>query len=130
MSKAKDVNRRYEQWDLKYDPKRIGEVITAGKPQYAKRAQASFTDQYDVEVRTKSVLSDEGVSVYTMAAYIGLAKQFWAAQQKYHGESLSMECAVLIAKATARSLSQSVCEAIRSRVFDIPRPTTPMTVPS
>jgi hypothetical protein len=125
MSKIVPGSDRYQKWNLKYDPTRIKEITEAGKPTYSAHAQATFNDLYQMELSVKQVLNSLGVSVLEVAPYLALGREFWSAQQTFHGETLAIEAEIFIVKAVARGLTRSVCEAIRSQCFDIPAPSSP-----
>jgi hypothetical protein len=116
---------RTAKWDLKYDPKRIDDITTAGKPTYLTHVSAVFANLEDMELRTKQVVNGLGLPVQTVASYLSFARQVWKAQQTHHGETLAIEAQILIDKWVARSLVQSALEKIRKDVFDINPPVTP-----
>jgi hypothetical protein len=116
---------RAAKWNLKYDPERIKEVTTAGKPTYSAHAAVVFNDQCAMELRVKEVLNLAGVSVLAYVGYLAYARELWSKCKKFAGETLAKEAATLTAKAVARGLTQVVCQNIRSGVFNIPAPTRP-----
>jgi len=77
-----------------------------------------------VEILTRDILDTEEVSILTYPFYYAFARSlFKLCRRGFSGEMLAMEAANLTATWVARGLSQSVLEAIRLEVFDIPAPT-------
>ena len=114
---------RSAKWNLKYDPARIQEITTAGKPTYSAHAASVFDRLYAMEISVKEVLNMSGISVLQIAPYLAYGRELWSKTQKMAGETLAKEAAVLTAKAVARGLTSVVCQTIRSQVFNIPVPT-------
>lgn len=117
--------QRAAKWNLKYDPDRIKDITTAGKPTYSAHAAAVFDSLYEMELSVKQVLNSSGVSVLQIAPYLAFGREMWSKSQKMAGETLAKEAAVLIAKGVARGLTQAVMQAIRSEVFNVPAPIAP-----
>ncbi len=116
---------RAAKWDRRYDPAHIQAVTTAEKPIYSAHAHEKFNDLYEMELSVKQVLNSSGISTFQTAPYLAFSRSVWKAKQTYHGETLAKEAAVIIAKVVARGLTQAVCQAIRSQVFDIGSPIAP-----
>jgi hypothetical protein len=74
-------------------------------------------------VAVKQVLNGEGVPVTDVASYLCFGREMWSKTQKYAGETMAKEAAVLVEKWKGRSLSQAVLEAIRSQAFSVNPPT-------
>jgi hypothetical protein len=125
MSSTSTSTRRFSQWNLKYDPKVIEAMTTAGKPEYARNAQNRFDEQYAIELRTKQVINGLGLPVTHIGPLLAYSMEIWSATGKYHGETLAIEVQVLVDKWTARGMVQSALEKIRKDVFDINPPVTP-----
>ena len=71
-------------------------------------------------------LDSQGVSIITYPFYLAFGREMWRLKRmNLSGESLALEAATLIGKWQARGLSQSVCETIRTQVFDISAPACP-----
>jgi hypothetical protein len=117
--------QRAAKWNLKYDPTRIKDITTAGKPEYSAHAAAVFDRLYAMELAVKQTLNASGVSVLQIAPYLAFGRELWSKSQKMAGETLAQEAAVIIAKAVARGLTAPICQAIRSEVFNIPAPIAP-----
>jgi hypothetical protein len=117
--------QRSAKWNLKYDPARIQEITTAGKPTYSAHAAVVFDQLYEMELSVKQVLNSSGVSVLQIAPYLAFGREMWSKSHKMAGETLAQETAILIAKGVARGLTQSVMQAIRSQVFNVPAPIAP-----
>jgi hypothetical protein len=114
---------RVAKWDLKYNPERIKAITETGKPKYLEHASSKFASIEQMEVAVKQVLNGEGVPVTDVASYLCFGREMWSKTQKYAGETMAKEAAVLIEKWKGRSLSQAVLEAIRSQAFSVNAPT-------
>jgi len=125
MSQLVPGGDRAAKWDRRYDPEHIKVVTTAEKPIYSAHAHTKFDDLYEMEISVKQVLNSSGISTFQTASYLAFARMIWKAKQTYHGETLAQEAAVVIAKVVARGLTQAICQAIRSQVFDIGAPIAP-----
>jgi hypothetical protein len=117
--------QRAAKWNLKYDPARIQEITTAGKPTYSIHAAVVFDSLYEMELSVKQVLNSSGVSVLQIPGYLAFGREMWSKSQKMAGETLAQEAAVLIAKGVARGLIQAVMQAIRTDVFNVSAPIAP-----
>jgi hypothetical protein len=125
MSSTSTNTKRFSQWNLKYDPKAIEAMTTAGKATYAANAQTKFNEQYAIELRVKQVIDGLGLPVTHIAPLLAFAMELWSSTGKYHGETLAIEAQVLVDKWVARGMVQSALEKIRKDVFDVNPPVAP-----
>jgi hypothetical protein len=125
MNSIKTSGERAAKWSLRYDPTHIKAITEAEKPIYYAHAVARFDELTQMEGSVKQTLNASGVSVSSVAQYLAYSRQVWKACQHYAGETLAQECAVLIAKWTARGLIAPVLQAIRSEVFNVGAPIAP-----
>jgi hypothetical protein len=121
---------RVAKWDRRYTGDRLKEVADQDKGLMLENNKARTTDLVQYEDATRQVLNAEGISVLQVADYLSFSREVWKKKNLFAGETLKVEVAVLIQKAVARGLSQAVCEAIRTSVYTIDRPTTPLAEPS
>jgi hypothetical protein len=129
-NRAVPSEERAAKWNLKFSPARIKEVTEEGKPLYLQNAKAAFIDLEQMELGVKQVIDSEGVSPKDVPSYLNVGRQLWKACGKYSGETLKIKAAIVLGRWIADGLAQSVCEAIRTEVFHIDRPTTPLVQPS
>jgi hypothetical protein len=79
-----------------------------------------------MELQVKQVCDSFGVPTITYPFYLCFGREMWSLLRKeMSGESMALEAATLIAKWVARGLTQSVLQAIRSDVFNVPAPVAP-----
>jgi hypothetical protein len=117
--------QRAAKWNLKYDPERIKDITTAGKPTYSAHAAVAFDQLYEMELAVKQTLNASGVSVLQIPGYLSFGRELWKKTKHMAGETLAQEAAVLIAKGVARGLIAPVMQAIRSEVFSVGAPIAP-----
>ena len=123
MSNVTPGGDRTAKWNLKYDPERIKAITEAGKPTYLEHATVANNSLAEMEVAVKQVLNGEGVSVSDVPDDLNFGREMWSKTQKYAGETMAQECAVLVAKWVARGLDQTVLEKVRTDVFSVSAPT-------
>jgi hypothetical protein len=121
-----DPTRRIEKWDAKFDTARIKATLDVMRPKMLEHATSAFTNIALMETQVKQVCDGSGVSVIQYPFYLCFGRQMYSLLRKeMSGESMAQETAVLIAKWVARGLTQSVLQAIRSQVFNVPAPIAP-----
>jgi len=121
-----DVTKRIDNWDTKYNTERIKAVLDEKRPSMLQHVQSVFVDIDQMETQVKQVLDLQGVATIMYPFYLNFGREVWSLQEKgVSGESLAVECAVLIAKWVARGLTLSVLEAIRTGVFNVSAPAGP-----
>jgi hypothetical protein len=119
------AGERLKKWDLNFDPDRIFALNTLYRPQQKLHAAVKFAMLENIELRIKQCLSTIGVSSKDTANYLNFGRQVWSLQQKRHGQDLAIEVQIRLDVWVSRGLTQSVLEAIRSSVFDVPAPVLP-----
>jgi hypothetical protein len=121
-----DPTKRIEKWDAKFDTTRIKATLDAMRPKMLEHASSSFTSLALMETQVKQTCDAAGVSTIQYPFYLCFGREMWSKLQKeMSGESLAQAAAVLIAKWVGRGLTQSVLQAIRSEVFNVPAPVAP-----
>jgi hypothetical protein len=80
-----------------------------------------------MELQVKQTCDASGVSVIQYPFYLCFGREMWhmTHQNEMSGESAAQEAAVLITKWTARGLTSSVLQAIRTQVFNVGAPIAP-----
>ena len=121
-----DPTRRIAKWNSKYDTTRVKGTLDAMRDQMYLQVQAVFPLITAMELQVKQVLDGLGVSIAQYSTYLCFGREIWHLKRiNVSGEAASREARTLINKWVDRGLTQTVLEAIRSQVFDIPAPTTP-----
>ena len=121
-----DPTKRIEKWDAKFDTTRIKATLDTMRPKMLEHATAAFTSIALMESQVKQTLDASGVPFIQYPFYLCFGRELWSKSQKeMSGESLAQEAAVLISKWVARGLTQSVLQAVRSQVFNVPAPIAP-----
>ena len=119
-----DPVKRIAKWNTKFNTERIKATLDEMRPNMLANVTAVFPQLYAMELEVKQTLDAEGVSIIQYPFYLSFGREIWRLRrQNVSGEGLATEAATLIGKWVARGLSQSVCEAIRSQVFDVSAPT-------
>ena len=114
---------RTAKWNLKYDPERIKQITTEGKPTYLEHASTAFNELHDMEIAVKNVLNTAGVPIPQVPSYLAFGREMWSKCKTHAGALMADEAATLIGKWVSRQLQQAVLENIRSNVFNVPAPT-------
>ena len=117
---------RAQKFDAKYTPANLTRDLTALLPGMTQRFAAATPMLVASESSVKQVLDGAGVPTITYPFYLCFGREMWALSRKdISGESLAKEAAVLIAKWTARGLTEAVLQGIRTDVFNISAPIAP-----
>jgi len=117
--------KRAEKWNRRYDADRLKAIVDAEKPVFYANAVPKFESLAAMEGQVKTVLNTEGISVAQTANFLCFGREMWKLTQNYAGDTAALAAANLIAKWTARGLSPSVLEKLRSQVFNVPAPVGP-----
>ena len=121
-----DPARRIAKWNVKYDTERVKATLDAMRPAMLANVTAVFPMITAMELQVKQTCDASGVPTIQYPFYLNFGQEVWALTRKeVSGESLAIEAAVLIAKWTARGLTQAVLQAIRSEVFNVGAPIAP-----
>ena len=124
---ANDPTKRIANWDIGFDTARIKGVLDLKRPKMFEHVQAQIVSLASMENQVKQTCDASGVSVIQYPFYLDFGRELWhmTHEREMSGESAAKEAAVQIAKWVARGLTQSVLQAIRSEVFNIPAPIAP-----
>ena len=121
-----DPTKRIANWNEKYNLERVNAVLTEKRPTMLQNMSSVVPLMTAMELQVKQTCDAAGVSVIQYPFYLCFGREIWALTRKdISGESMAKEAATLIAKWVARGLTQSVLQAIRSEVFNVPAPTAP-----
>ena len=121
-----DPTKRINNWDEKYNLERVNAILTEKRPTMLQNMSAVVPLMTAMELQVKQTCDAAGVTTITYPFYLCFGREMWALTRKdISGESMAIEAATLIAKWVARGLTQSVLQAIRSAVFNVPAPTAP-----
>ena len=71
----------------------------------------------------RRLLMNYPVSVIDVSSYRCYVMELYAAQRRYAGEVLAIECVTRVAKYVAQGLEQEILEEIRDKVFGVHAPT-------
>lgn len=122
-SRIRSASDRVAKWDKRFTAEHVSNIITTEKATFLQNNTASTSDLVHYETLTQEVLNIQGVPVIDRPDYLSFSREVWAKRRRMAGEALAAEVAVLVAKWTARTLQQSVLEAIRSQVYNVSAPT-------
>jgi hypothetical protein len=117
------LERRLSRYENRHNPVRVADLLAV------KRAEMVRT--YGEYARTATQVSralcdGSGVPTIQYPFYLCFGREMWSkCRKEMSGESSAQEAAVLIAKWVGRDLTQSVLQAIRSEVFNVPAPIAP-----
>ena len=121
-----DVTKRISNWDTKFNTERIKAILDEKRPEMLQHVQEVFVSIDQMETQVKQTLDALGLATILYPAYLGFGREVWSLQRKgISGESLAIEVAVLLFKWTARGLSQTALETIRTQVFNVSAPAGP-----
>jgi hypothetical protein len=121
-----DPTKRIANWNAKYDTARIKAILDEKRPAMLASVTAVFPMLTAMELQVKQTCDAAGVATIQYPFYLNFGREIWALTRKeVSGESLAQEAAVLIAKWTARGLTQAVLQAIRTDVFNVGAPIAP-----
>ena len=119
-----DPTRRIAKWNAKFDTTRVKATLDDLRPAMLANVTAVFPMITAMELQVKQVCDGAGVPTIQYPFYLTFGREIWALTRKeVSGESLALEAATLIAKWTARGLTQAVLQAIRTDVFNVAAPT-------
>jgi len=124
---ANDPVKRIAKWNVKFNTERVKATLDDLLPSMKSHVEAQFVSIASMESQVKQTLDASGVSVIQYPFYLDFGRELWhmTHQTEMSGESAAQEAAVLIAKWVARGLTQSVCQAVRTQVFNIGAPIAP-----
>ena len=121
-----DPARRIENWDAKFDTTVIKTTLDKKRPKMLEHVSSVQPLLAAMEQQVKQVCDLAGVPTIQYPFYLCFGREMWALTRKdISGESMALEAATLIAKWVARGLTQSLLQAIRSEVFNVPAPAGP-----
>ena len=118
-----DPTQRVAKWNAKYDTERIKGALDAMRDRMYTNVQGVFPLIAAMELQVKQVLDGEGISIIQYPFYLSFARELWRLKRMdVSGDALAAEAAIMVGKWTARGLTQTVLETIRTQVFDIAAP--------
>ncbi len=121
-----DPTKRIANWNAKFNTERIKGILDDLRPAMLASVTAVFPMITAMELQVKQTCDASGVPTIQYPFYLNFGREIWALTRKeVSGESLAQEVAVLLAKWTARGLTQAVLQAIRSEVFNVGAPIAP-----
>ena len=121
-----DPTKRIDNWNQKYNLERVNAVLTEKRPKMLQNMSAVVPLITAMELEVKQTCDAAGVPTIQYPFYLCFGREMWALTRKdISGESLALEAATLIAKWVARGLDQTLLQAIRSQVFNVPAPVAP-----
>ena len=125
MNRVVPSEDRSDKWNRKYDPERIRQINTEGKPTYLQHVQATNIALEQMELGVKQQVDSYGVMPRDVRDYLNFGRQVWKACNTHTGETLATKVAIFLSRWTAEGLSQAVLESIRNNVFHVPAPVGP-----
>jgi hypothetical protein len=121
-----DPTKRIANWNVKYNTERIEATLDEKRPTMLANVSAVFPMIAAMELQVKQVCDGAGVPTIQYPFYLNFGRELWAlTRREVSGESLAIEAATLIAKWTARGLTQAVLQSIRTDVFNVVAPSAP-----
>jgi hypothetical protein len=122
-----DATKRIGNWDAGYDTAAIKAKVDKKRADMLARMTAQTTAIVSMEGQVKQVVDLAGVSIIQYPFYLSFGRELWAMthEREVSGESAAVEAELLIVKWVARGLTRSVCEQIRTGVFNIAPPASP-----
>jgi hypothetical protein len=121
-----DPTKRIANWNTKYNTERIKAILDEKRPAMLASVTAVFPMIAAMELQVKQTCDASGVPTIQYPFYLNFGREIWALTRKeVSGESLAQEVAVLLTKWTARGLTSSVLQAIRTQVFNVGVPIAP-----
>ena len=122
-----DPTKRIANWDVGYDTAAIKAKVDKKRAEMLAHVQSQFVSIASMENQVKQTCDASGVSVIQYPFYLCFGREMWhmTHQREMSGASAAQAAAVLIAKWTARGLSQAVLQAIRTDVFNVGAPIAP-----
>jgi hypothetical protein len=121
-----DPTKRIANWNTKYNTERIKAILDEKRPAMLASVTAVFPMITAMELQVKQTCDASGVPTIQYPFYLNFGREIWALTRKeVSGESLAQEVAVLLTKWTARGLTSSVLQAIRTQVFNVGVPIAP-----
>ncbi len=121
-----DPAKRIANWNVKYNTERIKATLDEKRPAMLASVTAVYPLITAMELQVKQVCDSAGAPTIQYPFYLNFGREMWALSRKeISGESLALEAATLIAKWTARGLTQSLLQSIRTDVFNVGAPVAP-----
>ena len=121
-----DPAKRIAKWNVKFNTERIKATLDEMRPTMLANVTAVYPLITAMELQVKQVCDTAGVPTIQYPFYLNFGRELWALSRKeVSGESLAQEAATLIAKWTARGLTQAVLQSIRTGVFNVGAPVAP-----
>jgi hypothetical protein len=121
-----DPVKRIENWNEKYNLERVNAILVEKRPKMLEHVTSVMVSLASMEQQVKQTCDASGVSTIQYPFYLCFGREMWAMiRREMSGESAAQAAAVLIAKWTARGLTQAVLQAIRTEVFNVGAPIAP-----
>ena len=116
--------QRVAKYDAKTVPADVKVKIDASLTLMKAGFASAMMSLVDAETRIQSSLNANGtISTCNYPFYLSFGRELWASQEKgISGQAIVLMASSMISKWTARGLSQSMLQAIRSDVFTIDAP--------
>src|SRR5512135_2261701 len=103
-----DPAKRIAKWNVKFNTERIKATLDEMRPTMLANVTAVYPLITAMELQVKQVCDTAGVPTIQYPFYLNFGRELWALSRKeVSGESLAQEAATLIAKWTARGLTQA-----------------------
>jgi len=122
MARVKPAGDRIANWDRKYNPKSLAEVVERGKGLWLENAREGFAGLADLEVAAKNALDAEPSVIGRVAQYLCFVREAWKVSRSKAGPLASMEMSARIAKWTVRTLDPDIMWKLSFNLLNITRP--------
>jgi hypothetical protein len=121
-----DPTKRIANWNEKYNVERVTAILTEKRPAMLQNVSSVVPLMTAMELQVKQTCDAQGAPTIQYPFYLCFGREMWKlTRQDISGESMAQAAATLIAKWVSRGLQQTLLEAIRSEVFNVPAPASP-----
>ena len=114
------------KYNLKQDPDHIAKVNKQQQKRMEARHRKVQQSLAALEIQAKTQLGFAAVHSCQFVNYLNFVRECWSLKERFSGEALCVDVAVVQLKWKTRGLDNDVLSLLRSQVLTIEEPTTPI----
>ena len=124
--KVRSAGDRAFKYNLKQDPDHVAKIIKQQQKRMETRHRKVQQSLTALETQAKQQLGVAGVHTCHFVNYLNFIRECWSLQQRFSGEALCVDAAVIQLKWKVRGLDNDVLSMLRYQVLTIDDPATPI----
>ena len=124
--RVRSAGDRAFKYNLKQDPDHVAEIIKKQQKRMEARHRKVQQSLTALEIQAKHQLGVAGVHTCHFVNYLNFVRECWSLQQRFTGEALCVDAAVIQLKWKTRGLDNNVLSMLRYQVLTIKEPDTPI----